>query len=53
MVGEPALEGFEEDGDVVWGAVPRWLSSSGETVCARRQLKKPVQAFGRKVAWNV
>lgn len=53
VVGEPALEAFEEDGDVVWGAVPRWLSSSGETECARRQPKKPVRAFRREVAWNV
>lgn len=47
------MEAFEEDGDVVWGAVPRWLSSSGETECARRQPKKPVRAFRREVAWNV
>lgn len=53
VVGEPALEAFEEDGDVVWGAVPRWLSSSGETECARRQPKKPVRASRREVAWNV
>ena len=35
MVGEPALEGFEQDSDIVWGAVPWWLSSSGETVCQK------------------
>ena len=30
MVKEPALEGFEEEDDIVWGAALRWLSSSGK-----------------------
>lgn len=52
MVKEPALEGFEEEDDIVWGAALRWLSSSGKHSMYQKVLKKPVQAFRREVAWN-
>lgn len=32
VVGEPALEGFEEEIDRVWGAALWWLSSTRETL---------------------
>lgn len=31
VVGEPALEDFEEEIDRVWGAALQWLSSTRET----------------------
>lgn len=53
VIGEPALDGFEEENDSLGSSSAVAFKFWGHLVCNRRQLlRRAVEAFRRETSWN-